>query len=33
VKGVLYHLQFNVSDAARSIPFYRDCLRWLGFDW
>ncbi len=30
--AVLYHLQLNVADAARSIPFYKACLGWLGFD-
>ena len=27
----LYHLQLNVSDAAKSLPFYKDFFNYLGY--
>lgn len=32
MKASLYHIQLNVSDAKRSIPFYKGLLDFLGFD-
>ena len=31
VKGVLYHVQINVGDAAASLPFYRELLGYLEY--
>jgi catechol 2,3-dioxygenase-like lactoylglutathione lyase family enzyme len=31
VKGRLYHLQINVGDPARSLPFYKALLGYLGY--
>lgn len=31
MKAPLYHIQLNVADAKKSIPFYKDFLGYLGF--
>ena len=31
VKGILYHVQINVGDAAVSLPFYRELLAYLEY--
>lgn len=31
MKAPLYHIQLNVTDAKKSIPFYKDFLGHLGF--
>ncbi|MEK7102839.1 MAG: VOC family protein [Patescibacteria group bacterium] len=31
MKSFLYHLQINVSDASRSLPFYKDLFKFLGY--
>ena len=31
MKTHLYHLQINVSDASKSIPFYKDLFGFLGY--
>ncbi len=32
MKAFLYHLQLNVSDAAVSLPFYRELLEYFEYD-
>ena len=31
MKASLYHIQLNVSDAQRSLPFYKDLFAYLGY--
>jgi catechol 2,3-dioxygenase-like lactoylglutathione lyase family enzyme len=31
MKALVYHIQLNVSNARKSLPFYRDMLNWLGY--
>lgn len=32
MRAPLYHIQLNVSDAKKSVPFYKELLHYLGFD-